>query len=72
MFSKMGSTVGLGKADPKNETGSRVHGNVKRLQFVRCPVITGFCIITCRFAFPKTLYARIYMWLNVTELSLAP
>jgi hypothetical protein len=28
---------------------------------------TGFCIITCRFAFPKTLYARIYMWLNVTE-----
>ena len=23
MISKMGSTVGLGKADPKNETGSR-------------------------------------------------
>jgi len=33
----MGSTVGLGKVDPKNETG---HGDVKHLQFVGCPVIT--------------------------------
>jgi hypothetical protein len=29
--------------------------------------ITGLCIITRRFAFPKQLYAHIYMWLNVTE-----
>lgn len=28
---------------------------------------TGFCIITCSFVFSKMLYARVYMWLNVTE-----
>ena len=33
----------------------------------RAKSVTGFCIITCRFAFSKMLYARVYMWLNVTE-----